>query len=160
MEAVDLGLSVMWADRNFGAEEVGDFGFYVGWGPGWNGWTCLKHVHGRIVHLPEGWRLPSYRECEELVNRCYVHHEPGSGATITGPSGESVFFPYGGYYDDEFKVEPSKVKDLGNYLSSSYSSGYARFLTFGLVSGRYQHYFLKMGRWGIKGNVRLVKKVD
>jgi hypothetical protein len=95
-----------------------------------------------------------------MVRQCSVHHEKGKGATVTGPSGETLFFPYGGFYEKEYKIVPSDVEDLGTYLSSSYSSGYSRFLTFGKVAGRYQHHFQKMGRSSIMGNVRLVKKVD
>ncbi len=32
LEAVDLGLKVIWADRNLGADSPSDFGDYFAWG--------------------------------------------------------------------------------------------------------------------------------
>ena len=49
---VDLGLSVLWADRNIGAQNVEDFGDAFAWG--------------------EGWRMPTKQEMIDLFK---LEHE-------------------------------------------------------------------------------------
>ena len=98
LEAVDLGLSVLWANCNLGGEQPHDYGALVAWGEptgmlwsgagiGWNdnGYTWDTGNYGGnnppadiaetgldIVALNwgEGWHIPSYSEAQELCEHC------------------------------------------------------------------------------------------
>ena len=59
VEAVDLGLSVLWADRNLGASEPADCGGY---------YPSLKAQDTVKALLGDGWRLPTVKEMEELFH--------------------------------------------------------------------------------------------
>ena len=90
--AVDLGLSVFWADRNVGADVPQAYGDYVPFGfeVPWGG----------------GWRTPSYKEMEELVLKCsweLTACDGVKGYKVTGPNGNAIFLPFGGavYSDGE-----------------------------------------------------------
>ena len=95
VEAVDLGLSVKWANMNVGAKKASDFGTYFAWGEtkakdyySWNtyAWsrgnsqfltkysttdkrTQLAPVDDAAhVNWGNEWRMPTVAEFEELVN--------------------------------------------------------------------------------------------
>lgn len=83
--AVDIGLSVFWADRNVGADAPQAYGDYVPFGfeVPWGG----------------GWRTPSYKEMEELVLKCsweLTACDGVKGYKVTGPNGNAIFLPFGG----------------------------------------------------------------
>lgn len=59
VEAIDLGLSVLWADRNLGASEPADCGGY---------YPSLKAQDTINALLGSGWRLPTVKEMEELFH--------------------------------------------------------------------------------------------
>ena len=59
VEAIDLGLSVLWADRNLGASEPADCGCY---------YPSLKAQDTINALLGNGWRLPTVKEMEELFH--------------------------------------------------------------------------------------------
>ena len=92
MKAVDLGLSVMWGGCNLGAsspERSG--GIYT-----WTDATKKKNgldLAGQM--LGKGWRLPTYREVEELLsNRFRPCYSPYSfGIQVQGRNGNSIFLP-------------------------------------------------------------------
>lgn len=100
VEAVDLGLSVLWASCNLGASSPKDYGGYFGWGDptgelwsdagiGWNenGYTWNSENYGGVkpanneiggtdqdvvsTHWGEGWRTPSIEEARELNRECF-----------------------------------------------------------------------------------------
>ena len=94
LTAVDLGLSVLWADRNIGASSPHDMG---------------KHfTYNEIPSSFEGpWRLPTKEECEELQtllrqtgNYISDGHRtiPVPEKTITGRTGRTMTIPRSGYY--------------------------------------------------------------
>ena len=94
LTAVDLGLSVFWADRNIGASSPHDMG---------------KHfTYNEIPSSFEGpWRLPTKEECEELQtllrqtgNYISDGHRtiPVPEKTITGRTGRTMTIPRSGYY--------------------------------------------------------------
>lgn len=114
---VDLGLSVCWAGYNVGASSPEGFGNYYAWGE-----TTTKKVYdfgsyqyddiGRkiggtkydVARLQWGgsWRMPTKIEFEELVNRCiltWTTYNGVNGYKVTGPNGNSIFFPAAGYHD-------------------------------------------------------------
>lgn len=95
VEAVDLGLSVKWANMNMGANKSSDFGSYFAWGEtktkdyySWDSYvwsrgknqflTKYSNLDGKnqlapsddAAHVNWGgdWRMPTADEFEELVN--------------------------------------------------------------------------------------------
>lgn len=141
IEAVDLGLSVMWANANIGAKSEDDYGYYIAWG------EELEKSHYDLdnyfdfrVEAPKGgmvryiydkfneagasligteydtatkylggnWRMPTPEEVQELINNCemkeeYVkdqnNHISLTYTIATGPNGQFIYFPHGGYKD-------------------------------------------------------------
>ncbi|MBO7069383.1 MAG: hypothetical protein J6W52_12050 [Bacteroidaceae bacterium] len=104
-EMVDLGLSVLWANCNWGAATPKDKGEYVAWGEtfpkaaytGANyhqaGYSQLntKAMLGKL-----NWTLPTAAEVQELINKCTWARE-AEGYRVTGPNGNSIFLPYTGF---------------------------------------------------------------
>lgn len=94
INAVDLGLSVLWADRNIGASSPHEIGKYL--------------TYNEIPSSFEGsWRLPTKEECEELQtllrqtgNYISDGHRtiPVPEKTITGRTGRTMTIPRSGYY--------------------------------------------------------------
>ena len=98
LEAVDLGLSVLWANCNMGANHPRNYGARLAWGDatgtlfsgqgiGWNenGYTWDTDNYGGnnppadisgsdldvvTKYWGDGWRIPSYSEAKELCERC------------------------------------------------------------------------------------------
>ena len=122
-KAVDLGLSVLWANENVGANCESDFGSYLAWGetrekdhyfydnyqftePGGGQSTvdigeCISGTQYDMAAAlwGNGWRLPTEAEMKELIEECVWEWETRSdvlGVKVTGPSGKSIFLPAGG----------------------------------------------------------------
>lgn len=115
--AIDLGLSVLWAEKNLGDTPAGG---YFGWGILYP-WEHEGSYYLNFENPPEDicgnpefdiarkkygapWRLPSAAEMEELIERCkWEWEEAGdtapfmAGYRVTGPNGNSIFLPAGGY---------------------------------------------------------------
>ena len=97
VEAVDLGLSVKWANMNVGAKKASGFGTYFAWGEtkskdyySWNTYAWSKGDSQFLtkysntdrrsqlapvddaahVNLGGEWRMPTVDEFEELINNC------------------------------------------------------------------------------------------
>ena len=98
LEAVDLGLSVKWANCNLGAKTPEDYGGYFGWGDPtgelWSGEGIYNQAGGFLwetenyggmnppteiggtsldvvtAHWGAGWRTPSGNEAYELCSKC------------------------------------------------------------------------------------------
>lgn len=84
--AVDLGLSVQWADINLGAEQPTDDGVRLSWSDA----SSLASKWGN------GWRLPTAEEWQELYNNCKWKWEVRDGVggrLITANNGNSIFVP-------------------------------------------------------------------
>lgn len=96
-QAVDLGLSVKWANMNVGAESPEDYGNYYAWGEttakstydgstyfdtndGGRTFTKYNNEGGKTVLDPEddaahvnwggSWRMPTKAEWQELIDNC------------------------------------------------------------------------------------------
>ena len=110
--AVDLGLSVRWADCNVGANSPEQFGNLFGWGdPTGQNYTRKEEDYPRgniaktqydmaYVNWGGAWRLPTHAECEELVSKCswaVIMRNGTRGYQITGPNGSNIFLPSAGY---------------------------------------------------------------
>ena len=119
VEAIDLGLSVLWADRNLGASEPADCGGY---------YPTSKAQDTITALLGEGWRLPTVKEMENLFHYTkYGYHGymiDANGIRVKGkkfPSdkmGSSIFLPAAGYMEDELNMEYST---LGLYMTSTHT---------------------------------------
>ena len=117
-EAVDLGLSVKWANRNIGAATAEDLGLAFGWGcsepstPGTWAPTSIypfkdddlgpEKLSGEYdiatVIWGDGWRMPTKEEINALNNLGYTEVKKNGtavGATFQGTNGASIYIPYG-----------------------------------------------------------------
>lgn len=120
--AIDLGLTVKWANRNLGAEKPQDEGITFAWGEidrnkivrGWQAYRwggpeniAKYNASDKLVvlvaaddpaqaYLEEGWRLPTAEEVAEFLEKCTFEVVDRSGTLCckaTGPSGRFVFLP-------------------------------------------------------------------
>ncbi len=136
---VDLGLSVKWATCNIGANSPSDYGNYYAWGETKpkKEYTEMTYVRPyqdedivslciagdptydtARVNWGKKWRMPTDEEMQELIVSC--HHEIARlgdymGYIVTGPNGNSIFFPAAGHHDG---VEMVGVGDMGCYWTS------------------------------------------
>lgn len=92
MIAIDLGLSVMWGDRNLGAISPGRPGNIYTWD---NAMNIKNGLDLAGQKLGKGWRLPTYQEVEELLsNRFYPCYSPYAfGIQVHGRNCYSLFLP-------------------------------------------------------------------
>lgn len=111
LEAVDLGLSVDWANCNIGAMSPSEFGGHYCWGDptGLERAYTIENMPSSIcdtqndivaANFGKGWRLPTSSEINELVSKCKSSKVTINGTTgnkLTGPSGQSIFLPFAGY---------------------------------------------------------------
>lgn len=120
--AVDLGLSVMWAECNLGAETPADWGDFYSWGEvspksNYSQDNYAYYVDEQYQHIGNdicgtkydaasaewgpSWRMPSHAEVKELAEKCvWTWMEPTAGVCgymVTGPNGRSIFLPASGY---------------------------------------------------------------
>lgn len=121
VQAVDLGLSVKWANMNVGAESPEDYGNYYAWGEtstketynwdtyfdtndGGNTFTKYNNNGGKTVLDPEddaahvnwggSWRMPTKSEWQELLDNC-----TWTWTTQNGINGYKVASNKAGYTD-------------------------------------------------------------
>ena len=130
VEAVDLGLSVKWANMNVGAKKDSEFGSYFAWGEvrpklyySWDTYIFSRgntkilykySVTDRKIQLVPAddaahanmggeWRMPTYEECEDLVDpeKCkweWITKDGVNGYKVTGKkTGNSIFLPITGF---------------------------------------------------------------
>lgn len=120
-EAVDLGLSVKWATCNVGAESPKQYGGYYAWGetePKDNYTEDTYKYYDkkkRFIHIGKDisgtkydvarvqwggdWRMPRLEEFKELDEKCswlWTNVNGIKGYKVTGPNGNSIFFPAAG----------------------------------------------------------------
>ena len=129
-EYVDLGLpsGLKWATCNVGASTPEEYGDYYAWGEigtktsysesnsstygksltelrnagiidGSNRLT-LSHDAAR-ANWGGTWRMPTYPECKELMNKCtwtWTTQNSVTGYKVTGPNGRSIFLPAAGWH--------------------------------------------------------------
>ena len=116
--AVDLGLSVLWADCNVGGSSESPIGGLYGWGDpsgektSQNVKDYLDFVGGLYIKTPQnisgtkydiatakwgqGWRMPSKEDWKELIEKCKWTKEKAFhvyGYRVEGPNGNSIFLP-------------------------------------------------------------------
>jgi hypothetical protein len=116
--AVDLGLSVLWADCNVGGNSESPIGGLYGWGDpsgektSQNVKDYLDVAGGLYVKTPQNitgtqydiatakwgkdWRMPSKENWKELIEKCKWTKEKAfhvDGYRVEGPNGNSIFLP-------------------------------------------------------------------
>lgn len=124
-EAIDLGLSVRWADCNLGAVAPHEPGGYFAFGEvkekdqyDWATYThcddedmlsqhdigeesiCGTEYDAAHVILGGDWRMPTAEEMEELIESCemeYIESEPLDFLRLTAPGGAFIDMPVTGY---------------------------------------------------------------
>lgn len=120
-EWVDLGLpsGLKWATCNVGAGEPSDYGNYYAWGEvatkgsytSGNSLTLgksLNNIEGdprydaARANWGGAWRLPTEKECKELLEYCTLEEATVNGHKghiVHGRNGNSIFVPRAGYCD-------------------------------------------------------------
>ena len=122
--------NIMFATKNLGAKRPEDVGYFFAWGEtapkevySWDtyqlrtspiyygkGGVLKLEDDAATVMLGEGWRMPTTDEVKLLYNT-YSPDELGCrsrgtvrngvfGYEVTGPNGNSIFFPYSGYMEE------------------------------------------------------------
>ena len=110
-ECVDLNLpsGTLWATCNIGADSPEQFGNYYDWNRNFVQETW-----------DDSWRTPTKEDRDELVQYCTYSRESINdvkGARYTGSNGQSIFFPFGGYYQSGYG--PYKVGIDGLYWTTT-----------------------------------------
>lgn len=123
IEGVDLGLSVKWANHNIGASQPEELGESFYWGQtsastskDWHDFALSTLVsHGYIDNnnnlcpsydtatelWGNKWRMPTKDEFLELIDKCewkIVQKNSKEVVLITGPNGNFIYMPNGGYF--------------------------------------------------------------
>lgn len=121
--AIDLGLSVKWAACNVGATAPEEYGGYYAWGEleeksdysessylYYNSQTGYINIGDNIsgtkydvarAKWGGSWRMPTLTEFDELDSKCqweWVTYKDVNGYKVTGPNGNSIFFPASGFH--------------------------------------------------------------
>lgn len=151
--AVDLGLSVRWADHNIGAKSAEELGGLYGWADPTGAKKSQvysdypndkpsKTISGTeydiaTVNWGKGWRLPSAAEFQELLDnttREWTSVNGVNGYKFTGKKAgytdNSIFIPAAGYRDGNMEMR----QNHGDYWSGTLCDSsyyYANYFYFG-----------------------------
>lgn len=116
IKLIDLGLpsGTLWADRNLGANAPEKFGDYYRFGettpftensPEYIYDDINESIAGSdrdaaTVNLDKNYRMPSVDQIKEILKECkwkWTKYNDVNGKKVTGPNGNSIFFPASGY---------------------------------------------------------------
>lgn len=106
---VDLGLSINWASHNLGSTSSDG----LGGGYSWN------EAKDDVALWKANWRMPTDEEWQELLEKCeweWTIRNGIGGRLVTGPSGNSIFFPATGLNIDG---KPYIAGSVGIYWSAT-----------------------------------------
>ena len=115
-EYVDLGLSVMWATCNIGADSPEDYGNYYAWGEtetkdtytssnsvtygvSMSDFSGSAYSDAATANWGSTWRMPTSSEIDELISDCtwtWTTLNDVNGYEVTGTNGNSIFLPAAG----------------------------------------------------------------
>lgn len=150
-DAVDLGLSVMWASCNLGAQSATEAGGYYAWGEttekssysesnyayynvSTTEYTDIgTHIAGTeydaaSVNLGKGWKIPSYDQFRELERECTWEWKSKNGILgylVTGKNGNSIFIPAVGYKSGSWSYNYNERGDYwSDYVNNAGSANY------------------------------------
>lgn len=137
--AVDLGLSVKWADRNVGSWSKSVAGAYYSWGEVSQkdyydeetfvgAGLTIKEIGGTeydaaTIKLGAGWRMPTPDEVKELFSKCtwkWVKSGDIYGYEITSDNENSIFLPAGGF---KLRDNVEDYGEIGYYWTSQRGEG-------------------------------------
>jgi len=123
LTAIDMGLSVKWANENVGASAPEDCGDYYAWGEtasksdySWSTYQFGTSSSGPfskyntidnktvldseddVAHVKLGgsWRMPTENEWTELKTKCtwaWITQNGAKGMLVTAPNGNAIFIP-------------------------------------------------------------------
>lgn len=157
--AVDLGLSVRWADHNIGSTEGDDFGTFFTWSYTKNEVNSGTSISGTSEDAAtklwgSQWRMPTKAEMEELVEKCTwtavmkgLHYE----WQVKGPSGATISLPCGGLFNHREGHHVWYSYERAYYWTATDLSGIST-----LADDRYNAYFLyadkHYGTIGVRSN--------
>ena len=125
-EAVDLGLSIKWANQNIGASQPEELGEKLCWGyiegdtyPDDYDWHRLTHYQLKTRGYIDDdynltpfydaatqiwgkqWRMPTKEECDELLSKCTWTRTTKNGEDVylvTGPNGNYIYIPCSSFW--------------------------------------------------------------
>ena len=117
-KAVDLGLpsGTLWADRNLDALDETDEGMLFIWGDP-TGMNDTVKVPDNIYKISgtkydivkekwgDDWCMPNLEQFNELHDQCSIkkiEKDNIKGYLVTGPNGNTLFFPFSSLYKDEY----------------------------------------------------------
>ena len=149
IQLVDLGLpsGTLWADRNIGANTPEQAGDYFRFGekvpftedsPEYFYDEIEENIAGTTkdaatVILGKGYKMPTLEQIKELLECCtweWTTINGIKGMLVTGPNGNSIFFPASGQRDNS-SGSLSDVGSNGYYWSASANnSNYGLYLYF------------------------------
>lgn len=144
---IDLGLPsrTIWAGWNIGAYSPEQYGDYYAWGEvapkrsyNMSNYTHFDKDMRQFVYIGESisgtgydvarqkwggsWRIPSKNDFIELISLCKwtcYNYRGVDGYKVTGPNGNSIFFPSPGYRKESASYE---VANKGRYWTSTLQS--------------------------------------
>ena len=137
-DAVDMGVSVLWANRNVGASEPENFGAFYAFGeteekelydyttwkycPPTSDWMIEVYpidseISGSAhdpahVNLGNEWRMPTLAECTELMENCshrVLTYNGVAGALVIADNGNTIFLPFSGTRRSTYTHAPQHV---------------------------------------------------
>lgn len=144
IKLVDMGTSVLWADRNLGSSDPLKAGDYYCWGQ-------LEEYWGRKQAIPEiddikgdpkydvvckmlgrGWSIPSYKDWYELMIACNVTRSESGFIVRSRKTGKTLIFPYSFIYTSDGFSGHSETslwtsKTYNKYNNTVYKSHIVRF---------------------------------
>lgn len=117
-KAVDLGLpsGTLWADRNLDALDETDEGMLFIWGDP-TGMNDTVKVPDNVYNISgtkydivkekwgDDWCMPNLEQFNELHDQCSIKKIEKNnikGYLVTGPNGNTLFFPFSSLYKDEY----------------------------------------------------------
>ncbi len=117
-KAVDLGLpsGTLWADRNLDALDETDEGMLFIWGDP-TGMNDTVKVPDNVYNISgteydivkekwgDDWCMPNLEQFNELHDQCSIkkiEKDNIKGYLVTGPNGNTLFFPFSSLYKDEY----------------------------------------------------------
>lgn len=138
-QPIDLGVSVFWADKNYQANTPFDKGH------------MMSYEELKESDIPSGWRLPSARELEELLELTWSYRcDNGKYLTVDAKNRKHCIFPLSGI---EMGGEILRVGEIAQYGSKEPEDNYVSFL---MLSPSFQ-IINEFGSMNDKFSVRFVK---
>lgn len=146
--AVDLGLSVDWAETNIGSDNESGYGTLFEW----SSYIPMNEWGG-------DWRLPTPDEFRELIDNCYTYSEWNDGnygMYFRGPNGNSIFLPYTGFSNpgSDSRINYDKTGHYWSGQLDSYDEGKAQNMSIGDATGAYTGQHDRYSRQAVRPVIR------